>query len=467
MVPGSFLSSRGSHIRVLAVVDGEHYPPVVARAFEAVTARGDEIVGAVLAGGVEKLPVEGIDEIAGVRLITGEDVAATLDSALASLSPDAVVDLSDEPVLDNRKRFGLAALTLAHGSSYRSAGMLLEPPPRPRLCTMPSIAVIGTGKRTGKTAVSGHLARALVAAGMSPIVVAMGRGGPAEPAVLRGDQIELDAASLLELSDSGAHAASDYVEDALLSRVKTVGCWRCGGGPAGAVEHTNLAAGIEAANALEGDIIILEGSGASIPPAFADSTLLISPATISEENLLGYLGMYRLLLADLAVVTMCEEPFGSPSQIDSVVSRIHGSFRSQTGPDGGRPIDVVRTVFRPKPLRSVAGSKVAVATTAPEAVGDQIVRHLEEEHGCKVIAITHGLSNRKTLTADLGANPDVDLLLCEVKAAAVDVATRWAVDRGIDVVYMDNDPTPVGDDDLDGSLLGLAEKARERYGKKN
>jgi cyclic 2,3-diphosphoglycerate synthetase len=37
--------------------------------------------------------------------------------------------------------------------------------------------VFGTGKRIGKTAVSGYLARWLRDRGLPPVVVAMGRGG--------------------------------------------------------------------------------------------------------------------------------------------------------------------------------------------------------------------------------------------------------------------------------------------------
>ena len=44
---------------------------------------------------------------------------------------------------------------------YPSSSPALEPPPRPRVATKPSVAVVGTGKRTGKTAVAGHLAEVL------------------------------------------------------------------------------------------------------------------------------------------------------------------------------------------------------------------------------------------------------------------------------------------------------------------
>jgi predicted GTPase len=52
-------------IRFLAVIDGEHYPPVVESALEDVIATGHVIVGAVLAGGGEKLPEAGFPDLAG------------------------------------------------------------------------------------------------------------------------------------------------------------------------------------------------------------------------------------------------------------------------------------------------------------------------------------------------------------------------------------------------------------------
>ena len=38
-------------------------------------------------------------------------------------------------------------------------------------------------------------------------------------------------------SNKGVHAASDHWEDALMSRILTIGCRRCGGGMVGDVFH--------------------------------------------------------------------------------------------------------------------------------------------------------------------------------------------------------------------------------------
>ena len=84
-------------------------------------------------------------------------------------------------MLGPEERFRLASRVLAAGLPYVGADFRLEPPELAPF-QLPSIGVIGTGKRVGKTAVTGHLARVL-AADHDVVVVAMGRGGPEEPEV--------------------------------------------------------------------------------------------------------------------------------------------------------------------------------------------------------------------------------------------------------------------------------------------
>jgi cyclic 2,3-diphosphoglycerate synthase len=294
----------------------------------------------------------------------------------------------------------------------------------------------------------------------------MGRGGPAEPEVIRGDDLTLTPEDLVAIADAGRHAASDHIEDALLARVPTVGCRRCGGGLAGGVEVSNVARGVEVANGIPGDIILLEGSGSSIPPVHADATILIAPASLPEEYLAGYMGPYRLLLADFVLVSMCEEPFGSFSQISSITSLVRNAWRpSQPGGERGE-IQVIRTVFRPSPTRSVEGATVFVATTAPKAAGDSITRHLEDVHRCEVVGISHSLSDRARLIEELddAVERRPRMLLCEIKAAGIDVATRWALDRGLEVAYMDNIPVGVAGDDPASMVLRAASLADRRFG---
>jgi cyclic 2,3-diphosphoglycerate synthetase len=174
------------------------------------------------------------------------------------------------------------------------------------------------------------------------------------------------------------------------------------------------------------------------------------------------MGPYRLLLADFAVVTMCENPFGSPSQVSSLSSLIRNAFRIDRG-EPPKEIEVVRTVFRPEPTTPIVGAAVFVATTAPEAVGDSLRKHLEDEHRCRVVGISHALSDRAQLETDLAGLKEADTLVTEIKAAGIDVATRRALKEGMGVVYMDNVPRGVDGDDPAGMAAAAAALATERF----
>ncbi|HEV2713293.1 MAG TPA: 2,3-diphosphoglycerate synthetase, partial [Gaiellaceae bacterium] len=177
-------------MRALALIDGEHYAPVVRDALRDVP---HEVVAALLVGGTEKLR-DG-DEY-GVPLVD------ELEEAIARFDPEVAVDLSDEPVLGPRERFRLASRILAHGIAYEGSDFSLRAPEFGPF-DLPSLAVIGTGKRMGKTAVTGYAAR-LLAESHDVVVVSMGRGGPEEPQVA---EISPTVDDLLELSRAGAHAA--------------------------------------------------------------------------------------------------------------------------------------------------------------------------------------------------------------------------------------------------------------------
>ena len=122
----------------------------------------------------------------------------------------------------------------------------------------------------------------------------MGRGGPEEPEIVRGDEIDITPEYLMEQSDRGVHAASDHWEDALMSRILTVGCRRCGGGMAGDVFITNMKRGAELANTLDADFIILEGSGAAIPPVKSMRHIVLVGANQPIMNIKNFLGPFRI-----------------------------------------------------------------------------------------------------------------------------------------------------------------------------
>ena len=195
-------------MRALFLIDGEHYPPVVLDAMHSVRdALGAEGVAAAFLGGTEKLK-EGTDY--GVPLFTGKDPVSAVERALSDRAVDVVVDLSDEPVVGYRERMRIASVVLSTGARYLGSDFELRPVEFHRVSTKPALAVIGTGKRVGKTAVSGYLARLLAREGFEPGVVSMGRGGPPRPEVIEGHKMEVGSAYLLDALERGSHAASDY-----------------------------------------------------------------------------------------------------------------------------------------------------------------------------------------------------------------------------------------------------------------
>ena len=214
------------------------------------------------------------------------------------------------------------------------------------------------------------------------------------------------------------------------------------------------------ANGVDSKFVIFEGSGAAIPPIRTDKKIALVGANQPIENLTTFFGPYRIALGDLVILTMCEEPMCSDEKIRKIEE-----FVDEINPDA----TVISTVFRPKPLDDISGKKVLFATTAPEEVKDKLVDYLEENFGCEVIGTTAHLSNRPLLREDMKKYMDkAEVMLTELKAAAVDVATKDAIAAGLEVVYCDNIPVPISGSypDLSQSILKLVDSAIENFNDK-
>jgi cyclic 2,3-diphosphoglycerate synthetase len=382
--------------RALALIDGEHYPPVVRRAIAALPF---ETVGAVFVGGGEKL-------------VGSADYGVPIVEGLEAADVEVVVDLSDEPVLGPRRRFLWASRTLALGRRYVGPDFELEPP-RYEPFEPASLAVIGTGKRIGKTAVTGHVAR-LLARDRDVVVVSMGRGGPPEPDVREAPPT---LAELVELARNGSHAASDYLETAALARVPTIGCWRAGGGLAGATAASNVVAGAAVAAARDPDVVVFDGSGAAIPPIDVDARILVTRGRAVEEGL----NPYRVLVSDLVVAT-------GAIDADAIWAI--------------KDVPIVEATLRLQPAEPLVGRRVAVFTTGPAPTD-----HLDAE----IVHVSRNLADRAALREEL-ERVDAEVFLVELKAAAIDIVAVAALERGAEVVLADND---VVASDLDGAVLDL------------
>jgi cyclic 2,3-diphosphoglycerate synthetase len=456
--------------RAIALIDGEHYPPVVREALTKVSESFD-LRAAVFIGGTEKIDTSVVGDSSkneyGLAVFLHADVEEALRLAISEHEPEVVVDLSDEPVLGYVERFRYASLVLNAGAEYHGADFILRPPTFHKLTRKPSLSIIGTGKRIGKTAVSGYVSRVITESFAADgrdediVIIAMGRGGPPEPEVIPGNEERIGVDELLAFSRQGKHAASDYFEDAVLSSVTTVGCRRCGGGLAGMPYTSNVVAGAEVAENLKAGLLIFEGSGAALPPVKVDRTMCIAGADQPDDYITGYLGTYRILQSDLVVLTMCEEPLASPDKVDGL---IEGIKRIKPG------IEIVPTVFRPRPDGDIKGKRVAYFTTAPLEVIEPIRDYIAAEYDCSVDFVSTDLADRKKLRESLAriGDDDADVFLTEIKAAAVDVVAEEADRRGTKVIFCDNIPVEIdGTRRLDELVKTQAIEAIEEFHRNN
>ena len=157
------MSAKG--VTALALIDGEHYPDVVRDALA-------ELPYTVARRGAPGRHGEDPRR----RGIRGGPSLATSRTGSSGQAPRSwsTSRTSRSSMLAGRLR--LASRALAAGRPYVGADFRFEPMAFAPF-GLPSLAVVGSGKRVGKTAVAGHLAR-LLSEDREVVVVAMGRGGP-------------------------------------------------------------------------------------------------------------------------------------------------------------------------------------------------------------------------------------------------------------------------------------------------
>jgi len=179
----------------------------------------------------------------------------------------------------------------------------------------------------------------------------------------------------------------------------------------------------------------------------AGATVLVAGAAQDPELVAGYLGAYRVLLADLVVITG-----GDSDALRRAIDDVKPS------------VPVIATRFRPAPAEPVSGRRIAVFTTAPAGAHDALREELERDHGADVALVSGNLGRRDALRADL-EGVDAEVFLVEIKAAAIDVVAEAAAGRGAKVVFLDNaiEPLP-GEPDLDAEFIRLADEAARLAG---
>jgi cyclic 2,3-diphosphoglycerate synthetase len=421
--------------KLVALIDGEHYPQINYDAINILKKNYPGFFsGIIFLGGTEKLLLSNLDDFFKEKVFTIKDLDIDFIKALDLFNPDLVYDLSDEPIVNYIKRMKIASFCMFKQSSYMGPDFLFEYEEKSIKISKPSMLIIGTGKRIGKTAVSSYVAR-MIAPANDICIIAMGRGGPEHPQVIKGSQTDITPEFLLKLSRSGLHASSDYIEDALFSKVTTVGCRRCGGGFSGKFFLSNIREGVNIAEKLNPEIIIVEGSGASVPPVKADQ---------SWESIVGYLGLYRILMSDLVFLTMCEEPLTDKGHIDFLESEI---LKCKSN------IKIVKSIFRPEPISSIEGKKIFMVLTAKNLIEDKIKEYVERKYNCEIMRVSFNLSNREKLKKELLACDNYDTILTELKASSVDLVTEFAVANKKHISYMNNIPVILEGEDYLKKLL--------------
>ena len=104
----------------------------------------------------------------------------------------------------------------------------------------------------------------------------MGRGGPREPELVETQpERRRPARALAHRTPCRLRPSRD---GGALPASSTIGCRRAGGGLAGAVFDSNVAAGAELARSLEPDVVVFDGSGAAIPPVATSARILVTTA---------------------------------------------------------------------------------------------------------------------------------------------------------------------------------------------
>jgi Predicted GTPase len=110
----------------------------------------------------------------------------------------------------------------------------------------------------------------------------------------------------------------------------------------------------------------------------------------------------------------------------------------------GKP--AVRFGMRLRPVEPLDGERIALFTTGNVPFG-----HLDD-----VAFVSRNLSDRVALAEDL-RNADADTYVVELKAAAIDMVAEAALERGVRVVFADNEVVPLpGEPELAELFRGLA-----------
>ena len=438
-------------MRVLVLVDGEHYPPVTRWGIEAARDRGFESSARCFWGASRRSGREAPD--LGVPVRRAGDDRVALAEAIDEWAPRGVLDLSDEPVVGYRERMELAAVALARGvrTSGRTSGSTR--PSTARRSPRPTLAVIGTGKRTGqdRDRRGGRPDRG------RPRARSRGRGDGSGRTRRAAGGRGRDRAPRASRS-SWCGAASTRPPTTWRMALTTGVTTSAPGGPGGAgrpPDGDERPRGGRAGRRARGrGRDRRRGAGRPSPSMPWDAGILVVPAACRPSTWAATSGPLRLLLSDLVVVTMAAGPAGLENlpHLRSHVERLHADAAAHR--DRLRATATWRTCrvrgcsSPPRPRRRSPPGRSTLL---------QAAHRMPRWWGG-----AHRLADRAGLAEDLERPGGYDVFLTELKAAAVDIGERAGPRRGGGGRVHGQPAVAVDVTDLDTALGEVLDLARER-----
>ena len=364
----------------------------------------------------------------------------------SSSRPDVVLDLSDEPVLGPPRALRAREPRARARRPVRGRRLPLRPA-AVRAAWLPTLAVIGTGKRVGKTAVTGHVARRLARdapdrrRGDGPR-----RAGRARARRRRADGrrppralARRPARGLRPSRDGDRRRRADGRLPPLRRRARR------------RRRHLERARGRRGCD------------GRSIPTSSCST---------------GAARRCRPIAADRRHPR--RRRAARIRGRDRLPERVPRADRRPRRRDDGRGRRAARASSRraagahARPgVRDRARRAAAAAARAgrrasgrvlrhapPEPQHARIAAHLEDAHGARVTHVSGQPLRPRRACATSSRALDADVFVVELKAAAVDVVVEEASRRGVRVVLAANDVVPLpGEPDLDVELERLAAEA--------
>ncbi|KWT60101.1 hypothetical protein ADL21_20750 [Streptomyces albus subsp. albus] len=192
------------------------------------------------------------------------------------------------------------------------------------------------------------------------------------------------------------------------------------------------------------DLVLFEGSGTVLPPGQTRRRILVVGGGQRPERVLGYAGVYRVLVSDLVILTLAD-PHLDVRPLRRAIEQV-------------REVPLIAAALRPRPVSDISGRRVAFFTTASAAAVPGTVKHLTTSYGARVVHASTALANRGRLGAEL-RDVDAEVFLLELKAAAIDMVVEHADRRGVPVVLCGHPSGSLpGEPCLDQALLALGQE---------